>query len=219
MSQPLKQQSAVRTNIRRDSVCRVGVEPVTFAKLWANYVKGTPYKDAKTGEVPPGFENQCAIRMSATLHKVGVEMKSFTPANVDLKAGGKTIGRILLDGKFAAVRADEMASWLKRQPFCGLPTAPENVSGADWEKKVHGRTGIIFFGDYWARDGETAANLSGGHIDLWNKDTLTPSVESFLRFRAGINSIPNPLDWARGRSGNWYSDLGKARTIFFFEVP
>jgi hypothetical protein len=110
-----------------------------------------------------------------------------------------------------------MGQWLELQPFAGLPK-PENVTGADWQSKVKGRTGIIQFSRYWTREGEDSANASGGHIDLWNKDTLTPSTESFLRFRLGVPAIPNPLSWLRGRADNIYSDLGKSRKILFWEI-
>jgi len=206
MSGALKQKATVQTNAVKDSVCKVGVPPVTFAQLWNSYVTGKPYDD------PSGqYANQCAIRMSATLHRVGVEMKSFSQKVVKPAPGKATLGRILLNGKPAATRADEMAAWLKLQPFCGLPSNPEEVTGSDWESKVKGRTGIIFFGEYWARDGESAANASGGHIDLWNGSRLTNNgflgtLETFARFTLGI------------RSGPGYSDLGKSRRILFWEV-
>lgn len=50
-------------------------------------------------------------------------------------SGQPTIGRIILDGKATATRADELSEWLKLRPFAGLPL-PENVTGADWESKV-----------------------------------------------------------------------------------
>ncbi|MBX9428833.1 MULTISPECIES: type VI secretion system amidase effector protein Tae4 [Ralstonia solanacearum species complex] len=208
---PLKQKAQVRTNTTKDSVCRIDVPAVKFADLWANYVTGDPYRDPKTGKVPPGFGNQCAIRMSATLHQVGIEMKSFTPANVTVKPGSQ-FGRILLDGKYTAVLADQLGSWLSRQPFCGLPPKPENITGADWQSKIKGRTGIIMFDGYWTRDGESAVSASGGHIDLWNGSRLTNNgalgtVETFMRFSVGMNSL----------RGLW-SDLGKSKTILFFEM-
>lgn len=213
MSGAIKQKQQVRTNAVKQSICKVSVPSVTFAQLWDNYVTGNPYDD------PTGtYANQCAIRMSATLHRIGIEMKSFSQKLVEPAPGKASLGRILLDGKATATRADEMASWLSLQPFCGLPSKPENVTGQNWQSKVKGRTGILFFGAYWTQDGESAINASGGHIDLWNKDTLTPSVESFMRFRLGINRVPNPFDWVRGRERNWYSDLGKARQILFWEI-
>ncbi|MDO3620220.1 type VI secretion system amidase effector protein Tae4 [Ralstonia pseudosolanacearum] len=215
---PLKQKAQVRTNTTKDSVCRIDVPAVKFADLWANYVTGDPYRDPKTGKVPPGFGNQCAIRMSATLHQVGIEMKSFTQANVTL-APGEQFGRILLDGKYAAVRANQMGSWLSKQPFCGLPPKPENISGQEWESKVKGRTGIIMFDGYWARDGESASSASGGHIDLWNGSRLTMS--SFGEGLATIGryiGIQSFRQGARVASTFSYSDLRNSKTILFWEV-
>lgn len=135
-------------------------------------------------------------------------MKSFSQNVVKPAPGKETLGRILLHGKPTATRADGMVVWLRLQPFCGLPSKPDNVTGKDWESKVEGRTGIIFFGGYWARNGESSATASGGHIDLWNKRTLTPSVQSFFRFRLGINR-----PWFHP-----YSDLRGAKIILFFEI-
>jgi hypothetical protein len=203
MTKALKQSAKVRTNATPDSICKVNVEAIKFTDLWSNYVTGDPYVDPKTGKAPDGFDNQCAIRMSATFHKVGLTMKSFTPANVDVK--GQTIGRIMLNGKFAATKADELASWLKRHPFCGLPTKPEDITGSDWAKKVQGRTGIIFFGGYWRRDGEAAGRGTGGHIDLWNGEKMT-GFGTGLRARFGI-VIPSI-----------WSDLRDSKSILFFPI-
>ncbi len=102
-----------------------------------------------------------------------------------------------------------MAGWLGLHPLAGL-TTPIDVTGADWQEKVKGRTGIIFFSGYWARDTDSKGTTTGDHIDLWNKDTLTsPGVEgwltSFARFRIGALSL-------------WYSDLGKSSQILFWEI-
>ncbi|WP_433704211.1 type VI secretion system amidase effector protein Tae4 [Paraburkholderia sacchari] len=194
-------KTVVQTNNTPGSVKEVPLKSVKFAELWANYPSGNPYDN-------PAYENQCAIRMSVTLHRVGIGMKSFSQKLIRPMNGDK-IGRILLDGKPTATRADEMGQWLKLQPFAGLSKA-EDVTGPDWEAKVKGRTGIIQFSRYWSRDGESAANASGGHIDLWNGRKLTsPStggaINTFMRFMLGISSA-------------WYSDLGKSRQILFWEI-
>ena len=132
MSGHIQQKQQVRTNTLAGSVCKVGVPPVTFARLWDNYVSGNPHDD-------PAYDNQCAIRLSATLHRIGIEMKSFSQSTVKPGAGKASIGRILLNGKATATRADEMAAWLELQPFCGLPQKPENITGANWEMRVRGR--------------------------------------------------------------------------------
>ena len=122
MTKTLVQHAKVRTNTVKDSVCRIDVPAVQFSDLWENYVTGDPYRDPKTGKIPFGFENQCAIRVSLTLHKVGVAMKSYRGPD-----------RMLIEGKPVAVRAQELAKWLALQPFCGLPTQPEEVKGGKLE--------------------------------------------------------------------------------------
>jgi len=193
-------KAQVKTNNTPGSVCRMSVEPVRFDALWKAYPSGKP-SQAKDAHGNLLYTNQCAIKVSVALHKVGVEMKSFSGAHT------------VLDGKRAALRAEELAAWLNKMPFCGLPSKADPVTGPDWKDKVKGRTGIIFFGDYWTRDGESQANASGDHIDLWNKSALTPSIESTLRFRLGISRMPNLLG-----SGNWYSDLDKSKSVLFWEI-
>ncbi len=191
-------KTVVRTNSTPNSVKDVQLKAVTFAELWAAYPEGTPYVDPKTGDVPKGFENQCAIRLSVTLHKVGIEMKSFS---------GK--GQIRLAGLRTAVLAAEMADWLKQKPMAGMGRT-ENITGADWQQRIKGRTGIIAFKNYWQRDGES--NPSGGHIDLWDGSRLTSNsirgaLTNFLRFTVGSNT----------GFGSYY-DLGKSKEIVFWEV-
>jgi hypothetical protein len=191
-------KTVVRSNSTSKSTKDVQLRAVTFAELWTAYPEGTPYVDPKTGNVPKNFENQCAIRLSVTLHKVGIEMTSFR---------GK--GQIRLNGRRTAVLASEMADWLKRTPVAGMgPT--ENVTGADWQQKIKGRTGIIAFKNYWQRDGESRP--SGGHIDLWDGAQLTSNgiggaISNFLRFTMGLTT-------GFGR----YSDLGRSTEIVFWEI-
>ncbi len=181
-------RTVVTTNSRPNSAREVQLKALTFQELWSAYPdKEDPFIDLKTGEVPEYADNQCAIRLSITLHNVGIEMKSF-----------RGEGQIRIDGKRTALRAREMADWIKLRPFAGL-RSPEDVTGSDWQTKVKGRTGIVYFSGYWARDTDSHGQTSGDHIDLWNKDTLTspgPSgrITSFFRFRIGLSSA-------------WYSDL------------
>lgn len=196
----LVQKAQVRTNTTKDSVCSLQIEAVTFAKLWESYPSGHPYVD-KTGKPPPGYENQCAIKVSVAIHGAGIEMRSFRGAAVTM------------DGLKTAVVATQLAAWLKLQPFCGLPMQPENVTGKDWQDKIRGRTGIVYFENYWRRHGETRT-ATGDHIDLWNGSRLTAtgwSLFSTLGRRIGLNELGAGTDWG-------YSDLGKSTEILFWEV-
>jgi len=207
---PASGKHTVITNITPGSQVCLHIEAITFKQLWDNYVTGDPYDD------PDGeYKNQCAIRMSATFHRVGIAMKSFSKKVVKPMPGKKTIGRILLDGKPTATRASELAEWLKLVPFCGLPGQPEDITGPDWERKIKGRTGIIFFGEYWTRPGEVAGNASGGHIDLWSGSRLT--ISGFFDSFAAIGRFFGAQSLIPGTDFGW-SDLRKSKQILFWEV-
>jgi hypothetical protein len=191
--------TVVRTNSTPNSVHVVQLKVLTFDELWFAYPdEEDPFVDPKTGKKPPYADNQCAIRLSIMLHNVGVEMKSF-----------RGEGQIRIDGKRTALRAREMADWLKLRPFAGLPS-PEDITGQNWQDRIKGRTGIVYFSGYWARDTDSHGQTTGDHIDLWNKDTLSSPglagrVTSFFRFRMGLSRA-------------WYSDLGKSKEILFWEI-
>jgi hypothetical protein len=202
-------KTVVKTNSTPDSIKVVDLKALTFQELWDNYPSGNPYDD------PTGaYKNQCAIRMSVTFHRVGSEMKSFSQKLVKPMPGKPTLGRILLDGKPTATRAYELAEWLRLQPLAGLPNA-QDITGAGWESKVKGRTGIVFFYGYWRQDGDSSDNLSGGRIDLWNGTRLTISgpIDSIATIsrRFGFNSFAADLPFG-------FSDLRKSKQILFWEI-
>lgn len=98
--------------------------------------------------------------------------------------------------------------WLRLKPFAGIGV-PENITGAEWQRKIKGRTGIVAFKNYWRRSGQS--NATGGHIDLWYGSRLTSSsaqgaVTNFLRFVVGVNATP------------FYSDLGNSSEILFWDI-
>jgi hypothetical protein len=200
-------KTVVQTNSIPGSVKEVSLNAVTFQELWDNYPSGDPYGNSD-------YPDQCAIRMSVTFHRVGIDMKSFSQKLIRPTAGKESIGRIILDGKATATRADELADWLEHRPFAGLPK-PVNITGSDWKSKVKGRTGIIAFKNYWARS-MAEKNPSGGHIDLWDGTRLTISGgESLLGVigrGVGISSAHVP------GTTIGYSDLGKATEILFWEI-
>lgn len=200
-------KTVVRTNSTLHSVKEVPLKALTFQELWDNYPSGDPYDN-------PTYRDQCAIRMSVTFHRVGVEMKSFSQKLVKPLSGQPTIGRILLDGKATATRADELGEWLKLRPFAGLPSA-EDITGADWQSKVEGHTGIIQFSRYWTRDGEKDNDASGGHIDLWNGKRLTISgpvnaIATISRLLGRQSILPG--------TNIGFSDLRNSKKILFWEI-
>lgn len=145
---------------------------VSFVRLWAGYPSSHPYVDPTTGDDPPGFDNQCAIKLSVSLNAAGVDLSSFKGATVRVR------------GARLAIRAKELSAWLRMQRIDGMLGAVD-ITGENWQDKIKGRRGIVSFANYWTRPGETVP--TGDHIDLWKEDTLTSSgwegaVASFLRF-------------------------------------
>lgn len=204
MGSALVQKARVRTNTNKDSVCSVQVRAAEFVVLWASYPSAYPFVNPKTGKPPPGYENQCAIKVSVAIHGIGVQMKSFRGAAEKV------------NGLPVALLASQLAAWLKLQPFCGLPKAPENVAGDNWQAKIRGRTGIVHFADYWARNESERAidKPTGDHVDLWNRSRLTATGRSFfstLGRRLGIGSVGGGRAWG-------YSDLGRSSEILFWEI-
>jgi hypothetical protein len=47
-----------------------------FETIWKNYSDDSPCRDRKTGNIPPGYENQWAIRVGYALEKSGVSFAS-----------------------------------------------------------------------------------------------------------------------------------------------
>ena len=184
----VKQQAKVKTNTTLASVCKLDASIVSFSALWAAYPSTDPC-NAEDANGDKLFKNQCAIRVSHALKGAGVTFKSY-PA--------KRKCWIHPDAEHV-LAAKELADWLEKQPFLGCRQV-ENITGAEWRKKVEDRTGIVCFEDYYAPSGGSG----GDHIDLWNGGRMT-SIFSGLRTRFNI-VVPN------------WSDLRKSRRIRFFPV-
>jgi hypothetical protein len=167
---------------------------VTFKQLWENH----PTVKGEGNPCSSEFTNQCAIQMGTCLFRAGV--KSIPGVQTCWLKGHKGAGHYLL--------AEELANGLRRATIPGILPAKE-ISSPDFHTSILGRTGIIFFKDYWQRkiNGkvESFRNRSGDHIDLWNGSRMTDTL-SWARIRFGI-VIP----------GIW-SDLEDSRSIWFWNI-
>lgn len=183
---------------------------IAFDTLWKNYPTETPCVD-RSGRPPRGWDNQCAVRMSVALSKSGVSFDSFPDGGrcPTQPAGATMIGS-----------AQRLANWLAQKNRFKACGPREIIISKRWETSVAGRSGIIFFKDYWRRRGETRGTGTGDHVDLWNRDTLTPTLSSFMRFTLGISSFPNLNPFTRRSDNlNLYSDLSGSDEIWFWNVP
>lgn len=181
-----------------------------FNVLWKNYPDDPPCINPN-GDVPNGWSNQCAVRIGTALERSGVSFSSL-PAGGRCPTGPQGGGMV--------GNAERLAGWLKtKQRFANCGTC-EILSPPTWETAVSSRTGIIFFRNYWRRNGERSGNGTGDHIDLWNRDRMTSAVLSFMRFTLGIRTFPNLNPFTRSESNaNWYSDLNGSSAVWFWHVP
>lgn len=101
------------------------------------------------------------------------------------------------------MRAKELAGWLRSTPFPGRG-ATQALDAARFQDQIDGKTGIIFFKDYWARGRESFANRSGDHIDLWNANRLGGA---WSRYSRGLQEFIGLV-----------SDLNDSRSVTFWEV-
>ena len=135
-----------------------------FPQLWNNHPNVTdegPLLDKRQ------YPNQCAVNIYEALKKSGVNVNSFYGQLSWQK-----------DKPKYAIRAQELADWLA-SPANPVQVEVEKYSGQEVFSKIHGRTGIVFFQNYWG------VGSQGDHIDLWNGYRLThfrSIAQIYLRF-------------------------------------
>ena len=167
---------------------------IKFQTMWDNYANGHPCQDSK-GQVPSGYDNQCAMRLGYALEKSGVSFSSFH--------GGRCPCANKKGGMVASAQA--LADWLGPHSFSGCPK-PETYTGKTAFDKIEDRTGILFLSNYWQRSTDKGSTRTGDHIDLWNGSRLT-SGWSWFRVHLGIS-------W----DGLW-SDYRLATRVLFWYIP
>lgn len=150
--------------------------------------------DACHAAVPcPGpLPDQCAIRLGTALSATGVSLTSFEGARCWNHDGEKHI-----------LRAEELGAWVGANRFAGRGKTLA-LDAATFQDRIHGKTGIIFFKDYWRRGSESFANRSGDHIDLWNGNRLGGA---WFRYSRGLQEMLGIV-----------SDLNDSRRVLFREV-
>lgn len=159
----------------------------SFALLWAQHpnVKG----DAPLLE-RAAYENQCAINLGAALMRCGVDLGSFPGARSWQK-----------DKPRYPIRAQELANWfaaggarlgVKTERFSGT----EIFGDVQGKPGIKGRTGIVFFQNYWGPGSQ------GDHIDLWNGTRLTRTV-SWLTIHARVGGVGLGTDYRRAQAA-WF---------------
>ena len=192
------QATKVVTNNKKNSVHKVQLKVATFAELWSNYPENKiEHLDPKTHKEV--IDNHCAVYLSDCLIKSGISLKSFKGIRCWCCPSKENVH---------AIKAQQLADWLKLKPFAGCPEALQ-FTGKTFKKSLSGKTGIIFFQDYWQRDNEKGTKeRTGDHIDLWKDGVLAgqPWIGSFARITLGL-----AID------GVW-SDYTQSKKVLFWEI-
>jgi hypothetical protein len=191
-----KTSAKFKTNTKKGSVKKISVPVVTFAKLWTAYPSSAPVHPNPLTKKDL-YANHCAIKVGEALLNAGVSLKSFT--------GGKCQSCPRLDKKRHPLVAQELANWLNKKPFPGCP-APLKSDGGHYTDDFNDKRGIIFFKDYWVRDGEKGR--TGDHIDLWNDQELAS-----LGFWVSLARVDLGISW-----DGWISAYSKSKQVLLWEI-
>jgi hypothetical protein len=141
----------------------------------------------------PVFHNQCAIRMGVALRRAGVQ-----PSQI----GGCSTCVVHPREDMHTINANQLASTLAGARIEGMGPR-ERFAGADaanYYPKIFGRTGIIYFQDYWKRTSDSD-RATGDHIDVWNG------------YRSSAKWLMEWFSWV-----GYYSNYAQAGEIWFWPV-
>ncbi len=173
---------------------------LNFRKLWDSHPYQTSVNDPCSSNGKPNYSDQCAIRIGATLAKCGVKSNALSGTR-HCWFHSSSEGHIL--------SAEELAGALERTRLPGSQNI-RKIHPDLFKKELIGKTGIIFFKDYWQRTSgnskESFRNRSGDHIDLWNGYRLA-HMRSIVQLYLRIGSI------------GLGSDHSQSKEIWFWEVP
>lgn len=171
---------------------------IRFEQLWKNF----PNKEQKiiikskcTNKQPDSnksFTDYCSILLSECFIKSGIDTNVF---NVNKRCWSHS-------GKKHVLLAEDLAQALKASPPQGFSQL-QKITPRSFQNDLSGKTGVIYFKDYWQRGSQSFAARSGDHIDLWNKNEITSSsmfVREILEFFGRV------------------SDLNNSKEIWFWEV-
>ena len=162
---------------------------ITFQKLWDAYptIQGDT-APCKTDD-KKNFEDQCAIRLGVALARNGVQTTNLVPTGRHCWQHETNEGHVLA--------AEELANGLLKFPIAGVQRKID-INPTTFQKEIVDKKGIVFFKDFWTRNGESFRNRSGDHIDLWNGNRLTDWRTWFLissTFNTGGNYNKSKQIW------------------------
>jgi hypothetical protein len=140
----------------------------------------------------PMYPNQCAVRLSIALKRAGAKPIS----------GLATCGAHPPE-EMHYVNATQVANALARGAVEGLAPVQKltGTEPAHFYPLLFGRTGVVYFQDYWQRSSDRPGQPTGDHVDVWNG------------YRSSAKWLMEWFSWL-----GYYSNYAHAREIWFWEV-
>jgi hypothetical protein len=147
-----------------------------FSDLWKNHPGNMPNNPNLIGArneaermcpckesdgVTCSYGNECAVRLSVSLQRSGIDMSSFTGEKCSTSG--------------YAVRGLELATWMSDPNRLGKPQVFEN--GAEALRQIAGVTGIVYVRQF---AGVSQPNQRWDHIDVWNGTRLGHGLTQFI---------------------------------------
>lgn len=195
--------------------CQTSIADVQFKQLWTNHpmIRGNPFpvkmphgisnSSIKVGE--PAFPDQSAARLGIALRRSGVGRKYFQNLATSHFHPKEKMYFLRCQGLALALARNEIPGIGPREVLC------RGNCESRWVPQIWGRTGIVFFKDYW-REPNCSSRYSsriGDHIDLWNGyrttgDSLVTHFFVLSKFPARL--IP------------MFGQYDKADEVWFWEV-
>lgn len=167
---------------------------ISFKSLWGNFPEKNKIKTVCTNKQKNSnnpFDNYCAILLSDCFIKSGIDTNTMSGAKCWSHAGKKHI-----------LRAADLADAIDKIPPPGF-SKKQKILPATFQNTLKGKTGVIYFKDYWQRGKETFESRSGDHIDLWNNDEITGQGMLMREIYEFFGVV---------------SDLNNSKEIWFWEV-
>ncbi|HWY33913.1 MAG TPA: T6SS effector amidase Tae4 family protein, partial [Nitrosopumilaceae archaeon] len=177
---------------------------INFETLWNNY-PGHHIDHLSPPNNKELYHDQCAIELSEALIKSGIHLNGYK---------GATCKNCSLKEKHA-LNAQQLANFLLHGAKIDGMASPKILTGANYESYVKGKTGIIYFEDYWHRDSDKKGERTGDHIDLWNQNALG-SMTGYAGRTLNTWFRRNFPTFSENHLG--MSDLTKSKRVIFWEI-
>jgi hypothetical protein len=172
-----------------------GWDSLKFNTLWYNYPsKQIEHLGKNKKDI---YENHCAINVSEALYQSGIRYAGNCTAQSCPNGGGHII------------RATDLKIKIDASTKNVKTIIRTSLKGSTYESFVKGKTGIIYFEDYWHRPTDAEGVRTGDHIDLWDGNETASDGAFWTWVRQTFPQLAERYN---------SSDLSKSKIVIFWEI-